>query len=194
MQGAVVGYVFGYGSLAHPQDWALQGLPVKAIYGHLSGYRRTWQVALENADPRYDHKHYKHKGERIECAVATLGIYSCPSGPPCNGLAIPVTKSRLDLLKQREISYQMSEDISNLFSQDLPLPLWAYVPSKESYQIYRRNENNVFLPESYLSYCQEAFAYWDPSGGWRDFLVSTDPLPCPLLDLRLWRAAGKAGL
>lgn len=78
MSSPVVGYVFGYGSLADPSDWLIaprSDLP-NGVYGTLDGFCRHWDVALRNDDSIHDHKYYRDadSGERVEGFVATLGV------------------------------------------------------------------------------------------------------------------------
>lgn len=173
----IEGYIFGYGSLAFSDDWAHKG----ARWGVLPGYRRTWEVAIDNMSPRYDHKHYLFGGTRARFAVATLGIY-LDTKTELQGVFLPVTKEKIHLLDRRELLYRRIE-----VARKKNLPVWTYEPLPEMYATYRQNQGNVFLPESYLAACKRSF-------DWKSFLESTDPLLCPSLPLELWRASGRAGL
>lgn len=184
----IVGYVFGYGSLVHPADWALRNLPGPTLYGYLQGHRRTWDVAFNNSSALYDRKHYRDlSGRRIESSIAALGIYRSEKSL-CNGLAIPVTAESLRLIDQREISYKRV-DVSDFWETDIELPLWTYYPEAENRKLYKKElENNrVILPRHYFDICREAFRHWR---GLDDFQKSTDVPTCPIQSAQFWRATG----
>jgi hypothetical protein len=200
MSRAIRGYVFGYGSLADPNDHLTvrnAGDFPEPVYGTLSGYRRHWDIAMENWANRHDHKHYvlSPGGERPRLRVATLGIESAP-GVQCNGVAVPVDDTRLAWFDQREqFLYDRVGDLRGQFEPALELPLWTYVPTAEGEAIFDAGmkEGNVYLPSDYFADVQRVFRDRG-SAAWRQFETSTRRPRCPVRDLYLFRAPGDRGI
>ena len=108
-------FVFGYGSLARDG-----GMPA-----HLRGYRRAWNVAMDNQVtlPRY--KYYLDaEGRRPDVFVTFLNLVP---GDGVDGLVIEV--GSLDALDARERNYQRV-DVTPLVEGAPGGPVWAYVGSK----------------------------------------------------------------
>lgn len=154
-----IGYVFGYGSLADPTDHLYQERNITPIYGILDGFERHWRVAFDNMEPNRDNKHYLVDGERYEGYISMLGA-TPESGSRCNGVAIPVDAELADLFETREGNlYRLSEDLRDLFSVKLDLPLRTYIPLDSGMDLYDReiSKRNVALPSSYVDLVETAF-------------------------------------
>jgi hypothetical protein len=184
----VVAYIFGYGSLAHPEDWAVQEAPAQPVYGFLRDYLRHFRLGIDNQSPAYDHKYYHHQGQRSNYIIGALGISPQP-GAVTNGIAIPVDQQLFDRISTREKSYYLSPDLRELFSVTLDQPLFTYYPRDDNYQLYRRGlkTNNIVIPRSYLDYCQQGLAAYDQHA---DLLRQSARLEYPLANLDLYRAPG----
>jgi hypothetical protein len=199
MTSEIVGYIFGYGSLADPEDWLIaprSDLP-EGVYGVLEGFCRHWDVALKNDHSRHDHKYYKDSdsGDRVEGYVATLGISAEP-GAWCNGVAVPVDSDLLAKFDKREgLLYDRSADIRDKFSQHLERPLWAYVPDQAALDSFENglSTESVWLPVEYYERVREVFDTLDESG-LHSFEASTRDLRCPLRKMELHRAPGDLGI
>lgn len=196
----VIGYVFGYGSLADPDDWLIKRdragyLP--SIYGHLSGYRRHWNLAMENGSSGHDHKYYVDvtSGERLAGWVATLGV-EIAQGMHCNGVAVAVDDQRLAWFDQREGAlYERVLLAASAFTPQLDLPLWTYIPAEAALANFQLGcrQDNVFLPEDYFYAIEELFAERGAQA-LAEYRASTGSPDCPLRKLALIRAPGDAGI
>ncbi|NJO04423.1 MAG: gamma-glutamylcyclotransferase [Chloroflexaceae bacterium] len=105
-------YIFGYGSLAHtgqlrtflhraewhPGDW---------FFCRLHGYRRAWNVAMDNRVLRPGYKYYVDRatGERPAAYVTFMNVYPM-AGASIGGVLFGVTPTELALLDRREANYQ----------------------------------------------------------------------------------------
>jgi hypothetical protein len=189
-------YVFGYGSLANPDDWIWDLLADDPHYGRLEGFTRTWRMAFDNCSPDRDHKYYvDERGQRYSGAVASLGLVENPFAW-VNGVALPVDKAALRLIDQREASgYLRTGDLRQRFNVDLPARLLTYLPTETALRTYRFHlaAGSVALPEDYWIQCHRAFSFLAPDG-WDEFLLTTESLGCPRIKLELRRVAGEAGL
>lgn len=183
-----VAYIFGYGSLLHPEDWVMGESSGEVFYGHLENHWRSFEVGIDNMNSQYDQKHYLERGRRANCIIGTLGIWP-EEGSFVNGAAIPVGYELLQRIDQRERSYIRSGDLREFFSMDLPRPLLTYYPKEENYQLYLRGreEGRIFLPRRYWDYCAEAFRFY---GGEEDFYRLTEEADYPTKNLEFYRARG----
>lgn len=112
-------HVFGYGSLFGLGALG-GGIPCR-----LSGYRRSWNVAMDNAVDLPGYKYYVDAatGQRPAAMVAFLNIQEDPGG--ClNGLVFAVES--LDVLDDRERNYRRC-DVADRLSVGFGGPVWAYV-------------------------------------------------------------------
>lgn len=184
----MIAYIFGYGSLVHPEDWVHKESPGEALYGVLWDHARHFEVGINNSSSLYDHKHYLEGKVRASCIVGTLGIEPA-TGSQTNGIAIPVDEKLLERISLREKSYHISGDLRALWSEPLELPLFTYYPKKENRELYKKGvqQNNIFLPRSYLQTCLEGFAAY---GGAADFEKWTKPPDYPLRDFSFYREDG----
>jgi cation transport regulator ChaC len=118
-------FVFGYGSLVA----GVGGVPCR-----LRGYRRAWDVAMDNGVDLPGYKHYVDPvtGARPEVMVTFLSIAVCAGG--CvGGVAFPVDGVGLAALDARERNYRRC-DVRRLVSAaggglDGAAAVWAYVGS-----------------------------------------------------------------
>lgn len=182
----VIAYIFGYGSLVNPDDWAVQESPGQAVYGWLQAHYRHFRVGIDNQSPDYDDKHYLYQGQRAQCIIGTLGI-NPRAGSRVNGLAIPVDQRLFERISAREKSYFLSPDLRELFSAPLQHPLFTYYPRRVNQQLYvsGRQTKNIFLPQSYLDYCWRGFSAYQEGP---EFLSSTERPNYQIADLEFYRA------
>lgn len=184
----MIAYIFGYGSLLHPEDWVTKEMPAQPIYGLLDDHQRHFEVAIDNLSPQYRQKHYREHGKRAPYFIGTLGLDRMPKSQT-NGLAIPVDQKLFSRIKIRERSYILSDDLRDHFSQPLEKPLFTFYPKESNRQLYLqgKREGKLFLPKRYLDYCLEGFAAYK---GQDDFLRLTKKADYPLRDLQFYRQAG----
>lgn len=179
-------YIFAYGSLLNPDDWAMKESDGRSFYGYLEDHQRNFEVGIDNLSEEYDKKHYLDEEGRAACAIGTLGVWQ-KRGERVNGLAIPVSRELFWRIKERERSYYLSDDLRDLFSHRLEKPLFTYYPKAENYEIYLRGKrnNNIFLPSRYLHYCAEGFRALLEE---EEFFRLTDAPDYPTRDLHFYRA------
>lgn len=169
--------VFAYGSLvartAPRGPWCL-----------LQGYRRTWNVAMDNRVTIPGYKYYVHRetGERPAVFIVFLNVARRPAGL-VNGLLVPAADSlaALDLRERNYVRVEVTRDV-------WPTPpgrVFTYVGSTEGRQRYVQGATAraCAVQRDYHDAVREGFARGGPAALQR-FHTSTDPSGCPLLDLR----------
>ncbi len=179
-------WVFGYGSLVadhrprpeHPEGprWA-----------RLGGHRRTWDVAMANADPVNDPKHYVEAatGERPDIHVAYLNVRSSPRDD-CIGALIPVDESGLAAIDVREVNYRRIE-VGAAVEPRPPGRIWLYVGLDAARERFRRGSEagTAFVAADYVAAVRRGFRAepWT----YREFVGSTDRVSVPSRDLTVVR-------
>lgn len=170
-------YVFGYASLvsqAEPADaWCL-----------LRGYRRRWDVAMDNRVTIPGYKYYvdARTGERPPVFVAFLNVARKTAGL-VNGLLVPAGDNLADL-DRRERCYRRVEVTDDVW----PVPpgrVFTYVGSPEGRQRYEQavTMGACAVQRRYHDGVLEGFARGG-AAALAQFRVSTNPPGCPLLTLR----------
>ena len=179
-------WVFGYGSLVPA---GVAALPDGAVPCRLSGWRRGWDVAMDNARDLPGYKHYlTPDGERPDVMVAFLDI-APHEGGLVNGAAIPVEQGELPDLDRRERNYRRVEVTDHL---DTRLPgggtVWAYVGLRASREraARGRREGRLVVSRGYYERVRDGFA---AIGERATFSRLTGPLMAPVADLVLVRDA-----
>ncbi len=196
----ILGFVFGYGTLADPNDWLLVRNPAgfpPPVYVLIDGYRRHWDVAAENAAAQHDNKYHADiaTSERPAIYVAALGL-ELVSGCRCNGVAIPVDAERLRWFDQREGKlYDRVVIEPGRISEALDGTLWTYFPKQSALEAFERGmrEGTAFAPRYYTEGVEAAFAARGDDA-LAAYHASTRPPRCPIRDLELIRAPGDAGI
>ena len=135
-------FVFAYGSLLPRADSGEE----TAVVCHLDGFRRGWNVAMDNAVTIPGYKYYVDEGtgERPEIYVSFLNIWPAP-GNRVNGVAYEVDEEILPLLDLRERNYDRHEVTARVDS-GIPGRVWAYVgqaEARERYEIGRARSTAV---------------------------------------------------
>jgi gamma-glutamylcyclotransferase (GGCT)/AIG2-like uncharacterized protein YtfP len=169
--------VFGYGSLL--ERFAEAGPCVC----ELGGYRRTWNVAMDNRRTIPGYKHYVDAatGDRGPWFVTFLNIVPDPDAR-VNGLLFAVDDTLLEQLDRRERNYERIE---------LPVEVpeahggrvWAYAGSDDAVRRFEvgHGSGQAVLSREYLERVRDDFAR---AGALERFEALTDPPPCPILTLR----------
>lgn len=172
-------YVFGYGSLlegAHEPE---------AEPAELAGYRRTWNVAMDNAQTIPGYKYYVDPatGARPQRFVTFLNVVP-ESGAHVNGVLIPVTEARLGRLDERERNYDRVE-ISSRLSRAVNGRAWVYTGTEAAVRRFEtgRRTGRAVVPLDYWRRVLEDFAAAGPEA-LQAFWRLTDAPSCPVIDLR----------
>ncbi len=175
-----IAYVFGYASLVALED-------AGALPGRLRGYRRHWGVAMNNWEGGEGAKHWldRSSGERPRIRVVYLDLRE-QEGSAVNGLALPVNRDRLAELDAREINYARI-DVSAAFEPAVQGNVFTYVGLDAARERCRQGaaEGNAFVSSDYAGSLRRAFEQLTP-GALAEFDSTTDPLPFPERDLRVF--------
>jgi hypothetical protein len=183
-------HVFGYGSLLErwdrPGPAGGRGRPAPAVaVAELAGYRRTWNVAMDNTRTIPGYKYYVDPatGERGSWFVTFLNIVPDPAAR-VNGVIFAVTPALLARLDARERNYERI-DVGARVSPPRPGRVWAYAGTAAAvgrYELGSRSGRAV-ISRRYRDGVLEDFGAVGAAARSR-FLQLTDPAPCPLLDLQ----------
>jgi hypothetical protein len=123
----IVGYVFGYGSLAAAGPAGLGRTPRReGFVADLEGFDRGWGVAMDNIRTLPGYKFYVDvTGARPDVCVAFLDLTAAVGGH-VNGVCLPVDEAALAALDDRERNYERVD-----VSDRLPCagPVWTYLGS-----------------------------------------------------------------
>jgi hypothetical protein len=175
-------YVFGYGSLVARADPAPAG-DRKAMC-HLRGYRRLWNVAMDNAVDLCGYKYYVETdtGARPRVFVAFLNIVPA-SGERVNGRLVEVSADDLAQFDARERNYARV-DVSPGIEADVNGIVWAYAGTREARQRFElgMRTGRAVISEEYYRSVRQYFAAVDERG-LAEFDELTEPPPCPLVEL-----------
>jgi cation transport regulator ChaC len=176
-----VTWLFAYGSLLPARE---------ARPCDLTGYRRSWGVAMDNTVDLPGYKHFvTPEGERPALMVAFLSIDRHP-GAAVNGVALPVAEDELTGLDDRERNY-VRADVTEAVGIELPGRVWAYVglSAARARMARGRREGRLAIASSYH---ERVLAGFDALGQRERFERLTAPMPAPIVDLEVVLAAPRA--
>jgi cation transport regulator ChaC len=175
-------YVFGYGSLLRAGEDGSQ--PDGTRPCHLRGYRRAWNVAMDNSLSVPGYKYYRdaRDGSRPQVFVAFLNLVPAP-GASVNGVLFPVDSARLAELDRRERNYERC-DVSESLSEPFDGRVWTYIGSQAAEQRFRDGFECgcAVIDKRYLDSVREGFKLLT-DGSLEEFEASTDPHGCAVLEL-----------
>jgi dephospho-CoA kinase len=173
-------YVFGYGSLL--ERHGRSGGPMIC---ELEGYRRVWNVAMDNSQTIPGYKHYvaRDTGARGAWFVTFLNIVPDPDAT-VNGVLFEVDEELLERLDRRERNYERIE-VSSQIAGGVDGRVWAYVGSRDAVRRFELGcqTGRAVISRGYRDRVRKDFAAAG-DGTLSRFDDLTDPLPCPILDLR----------
>jgi hypothetical protein len=155
------------------------------------GYRRTWNVAMDNSQSIPGYKQYLDPatGARPRCFVVFLNIVA-DHGACVNGALFRVSSAELAELDHRERNYDRI-DVSALVPERVPGAVWTYVGSESGVARYEhgRRANQAVISAAYHDGVKRDFASLG-DGAAAEFDRLTDPPNCPIVVLqRVWLAA-----
>jgi dephospho-CoA kinase len=177
--------VFGYGSLvATPGFIPSRESHERGYVCDLVGYRRRWDVAMDNSATIPGYKYFADRatGERPAVYVAFLDVAPCDRSA-VNGLAFPVTADELAALDRRERNYERAE-VTEAISPRPDARVWAFVGSAEARERFEAGARagTAVVSAEYLRGVEQGFERLGPEEATR-FAASTDPPACRELDL-----------
>jgi cation transport regulator ChaC len=149
-------YIFGYGSLVdHVGERG-------ARVAHLAGYRRVWNVAMDNSIdlPGYRYFLYSVTGERLRVFVTFLNVEPLADGS-VNGLLVPVDAGKLQELDQREQNYARLEVTGAITPQAPPgTRVYVYVGTPEARARFETGlrEGRAIVSQAYYNAVADGFA------------------------------------
>jgi cation transport regulator ChaC len=182
-----VPWLFGYGSLLPDGATAL---PPDARACSLTGWRRSWGVAMDNGVDLPAYKHFVAPGgDRPALMLAFLDI-APQAAATVNGAALPVSEDELPGLDERERNYTRA-DVSEHVDADLPGTVWAYVGLDDARERLQRGRREGRLAIA-STYHERVLAGFDRLGQRELFDRLTAPMPAPVLDLEVVLAAPRA--
>jgi cation transport regulator ChaC len=182
-------YIFGYGSLVDERELRdyLNEIGVEA--GHpkearLWGYRRAWDVAMDNRENIQGYKYYRdpRSHQRPSCFVTFLNIYPSDASST-NGIAFEVPEKALAELDRRERNYKRI-DVTDRFHPQLGGRVWTYIATVDGRARYNTAEHDgsAVIQEEYIAKVERAFQsrgekFYD------QYIKSTDPPTVPRQNL-----------
>jgi hypothetical protein len=158
----VVGYVFGYGSLAAAGLAGLNRTPRReGFVADLEGFERGWGVAMDNTRTVPGYKCYVDRtGSRPDVCVAFLDLTPATTGR-VNGVCLPVDEAALAALDDRERNYERVD-----VSDRLPCaePVWTYLGSVagRGRLAHGRARGKAVIHEGYLAAVTRGFRALGP--------------------------------
>jgi cation transport regulator ChaC len=180
-------FVFGYGSLLRGYGPEVAGRnaarPTRARIAHLRGYRRAWNVAMDNRIDLPGYKFYLDPlGERPSVFVTFLNVIPSSHGG-VNGVLFPVTSEDLDTLDGRERNYERADVTTQVV--DAPLGrVWAYIGTREAEDRYEAGlaAGGAVISREYFEGVLQDFAGLGERA-LAEFTATTEPPACPTMDL-----------
>ena len=173
-------FVFGYGSLLARAETG-----GSAVLCELAGYRRTWNVAMDNSKTIPGYKHYIDavSGEREAWFVTFLNIVADETAR-VNGVLFEVDDALLRRLDRRERNYQRI-DVSAELANCPDGEVWAYAGSPDAARRFQfgQSTNRAVISREYYEGVRDDFGSLGEVALAR-FDELTDEPSCPILDLR----------
>lgn len=174
-------WLFAYGSLLPARE---------ARPCELTGWRRSWGVAMDNTVDLPGYKHFvTPEGERPALMVAFLSI-APQAGATVNGVALPVAEDELPGLDERERNYERVE-VTEGIAPGLTGRVWTYTgldSARERLALGLR-ERRAAIASSYL---ERVLAGFDALGQRDRFERLTAPMPAPVAELEVVLHAPRA--
>jgi len=183
-------FIFGYGSLVSPRNLerflAKRSLkPREVQQGRISGFRRVWNVAMDNTKDLPGYKFYRDAatGERPACFVTFLNIEPCAPGDSVNGVAFEIPHEVLPHFDRRERNYERI-DVTQAFVPAVDGRVWAYIARDDGLERYRTGvaAGRAVVDTQYYKEVEQAFRDLG-SEAYARFIASTLPPAVKLRDL-----------
>lgn len=156
-------YIFGYGSLVN-QEALHQYLDRECSTDaftlcQLKGYRRCWNVAMDNRIDLPSYKYYLDAatGERPEVFVTFLNIRPARQGL-LTGALFEVSMDELLIIDQRERNYHRVV-VTHQIDCQVSGAVWAYIGTPEAERRYQQGlaSRTACIAEEYYHFVRECF-------------------------------------
>jgi cation transport regulator ChaC len=169
-------FVFGYGSLVEGREGQ--------VACHLEGYRRRYNVAMDNSVDLPGYKYFvdARTGERPGVFVTFLNLEPEP-GSAVNGVAFPVSDAELVALRDRERNYEPC-DVTASLRDDVGDTVLAFIGRADARERFARGvrEGRAVVSASYYEGVLDGVRRLGDAA-LRDFTRSTDEPQCPIVAL-----------
>ncbi len=168
-------FVFGYGSLSAGAPWS------QTV--HLVGFRRAWNVAMDNTVDLPGYKYYRDAaGGRPAVFVTFLNLIA--GGDAVNGIVFEVTAGQLAALDARERNYRRV-DVTERVAEVPPGRIWTYLGSPDARARYERgrSEGSAVVSREYHDRVLRSFGLLGQEA-MTEFAATTDPPACPIRELQ----------
>jgi len=183
-------FLFGYGSLVDHKNLGafLARLGVvcgEIVDGNLRGYRRLWNVAMNNTVDIPGYKYYIDPSTRERPAVFVTFINIRESAESnCNGVIFEVSEATLPEFDRRERNYRRI-DVSGNFHPHVDGTVWAYIARDEGIARYEEGlrTGTAVIHEQYLNAIESAFRA-SGDAALKAFRQSTDAPEVPVRALK----------
>jgi len=184
-------FVFGYGSLVdveNLQKYLNRSLSdsFDFVFCYLKGYRRCWNIAMDNRIDLPNYKYYvdKKTGNRPEGFVAFLNIRP-HKGNNIIGILFGASEKDLQGLDKRGRNYRRM-DITNLIETPVDGKAWVYIGLDEAEKRYQEGliKDNVIVSQSYFNSVYNAYLSLGEEV-LSNYIATTDVLEVPILDLEV---------
>ena len=174
--------VFGYGSLVDrlPSDPEHP----RVHPARLRGYRRTWNIAMDNSVDLPGYKYYvTPDGQRPSVFVTFLNLLSDATGW-INGIVFEASGAELEALDIRERNYERVV-VTTHVEGGPEGTIWTYVGSGEARGRYETGvaQRRALVSREYYDGVRQGFAAMGPEAV-TEFEATTDSPGCPVEDLR----------
>jgi cation transport regulator ChaC len=188
-------YVFGYGSLLDLLPFPPARAPrPEGFVADLRGYRRRWNVAMDNSRDLPGYKYYldPDTGERPDAFVTFLNLEPDAGGGSVNGVLFPVDEEALVGFDSRERNYSRLEVTSRIEAQTNG-PIWTYVGSQDARARYEQGKaaGTAVVSRAYADLVRDGYAALG-ADELAKFEDSTDPPAAPLRTLKRVDLPGSA--
>jgi hypothetical protein len=158
-------YLFGYGSLVDPRsfsksierrEWFMEDFPLAS----LKGYKRVWNVAMDNEKHISGYKRYKNiVGEEYpNCYVTFLNIKKSEKDLVI-GTMVQVTDDELDLLKDRERNYSVLNVTESIMDSPSEAEVFTFIGTPEAEDRFksRTSEKPAVISEGYFEMVENSY-------------------------------------
>lgn len=154
-------YVFGYGSLVKGEEQIEKYVGQKTMitYCHLFGYKRVWNVAMDNRIVVEGYKYYNDdSGNRYGGYVTFLNIQESNPEDKLLGILFEVSEEKLPELDARERNYDRI-DVSNLLDVNVEGKVWVYIGKKDAINRFDKGvaEGIIAINENYHNLVEDAY-------------------------------------
>ena len=179
-------WLFGYGSLLP----AGRRRAAVAQPCHLTGWRRSWGVAMDNTVDLPGYKHFVTPERGATGADGRLPQHRPQAGATVNGVALPVADDELPGLDERERNYARV-DVTERHRRRARGRVWAYAGLDAARERLARGlrEGRAAIASSYH---ERVLAGFDALGRREQFERLTAPMPAPVVELEVVLHAPRA--